>query len=169
MKKQIFTLIIFFVLISCKKEKSNYSTSQSIQKEVKATYISFGDTITAINSWSKEEMYNEFKILKKRDTIEVKFTSTISNICESNGCWIRLNLAEGKKSIIKFKNQSFFMPTNSKNREVIVKGKAYLNITTTDELREYAKKDGLSKEEIAEITEEEISFAIIADGVLMKE
>lgn len=59
------------------------------------------------------------------------------------------------------------MALNSDNREVIVEGKAYLDVVTVAELRHYAKDENATKEEIEKITEDEITFAIESNGVLM--
>jgi len=139
-----------------------------VQKEVEASYISFGDTITADNYLSKEEMYSKFQSLKKGDTIHVKFASTINKVCKKKGCWMRLDLDKSKNAMIRFKDYSFFMPLDSENKEVIVVGRAYIDIISVKQLRHYAEDEGLPKEEINKITEEEITFAIESTGVLMK-
>ncbi|HIP26843.1 MAG TPA: DUF4920 domain-containing protein [Flavobacteriaceae bacterium] len=59
------------------------------------------------------------------------------------------------------------MALNSDNREVIVEGKAYLDVVTVAELRHYTKDENATKEEIEKITEDEITFAIESNGVLM--
>ena len=60
------------------------------------------------------------------------------------------------------------MPLDSKDREVIVEGKAFVKITPVEELKHYAEDAGKSLEEIAKITEPKTEFAFEADGVLMK-
>ncbi len=176
MRKLLYILLIIIVIISCKKEGKISSEKQSVdkenlaQKEVEATkYLSFGNKITADNSLSKEEMYTKFKSLKKGDTVNVKFTSTINKVCKKKGCWMRLDLDTDKNSIVRFKDYGFFMPLNSENKEVIVSGRAYIDVITVKQLRHYAEDEGLSKEEINKITKEEITYAIESTGVLMKE
>ncbi len=112
-------------------------------------------------------MYNKFKALKQGDTIQVKFASKINKVCKKKGCWMRLDLGKGEESLVRFKDYGFFMPLNSDNREVIVNGKAYLDIVTVAQLQHYAKDEGLSQEEINKITEDEVTFAVESNGVLM--
>jgi hypothetical protein len=50
----------------------------------------------------------------------------------------------------------------------VLNGKAFKNITPVEELRHYAEDAGKSKEEIAAITEEEITFSFVADGALVE-
>ena len=162
MKKIILILILIIAFTSCKNDKKEV-------KKTTDTYVSFGDKITSENHLSKAEMYDKFKNLKKGDTIDVKFASSINKVCKKKGCWMRLDLDKGEESLVRFKDYGFFMPLNSDNREVIVSGKAYVDIVTVNELRHYAEDEGLSEEEINKITKDEVTFAIESNGVLMKE
>ncbi len=176
MKNLAFALIILSVLVSCKEEKKGSPTdrptynTKTQQKEVEEiNYISFGDIITADNFLSKEEMYTKFRSLKKGDTINVKFTSTINKVCKKKGCWMRLDLDKDENTMVRFKDYSFFMPLNSENKEVIVSGRAYIDVITVKQLRHYAKDEGLPEEEINKIIEEEITFAVESTGVLIRD
>ena len=158
MKKIVLLLAVLVVFIACKEKN---------KEDVK--YASFGDKITSENVLSKEEMYKKFKGLKKGDTIQVKFNSKINKVCKKKGCWMSLDLGKGEESLVRFKDYGFFMPLNSDDREVIVQGKAYLDVVTVAELQHYAKDENLSQEEIDKITEDEVTFAVESTGVLMVE
>lgn len=163
MKKLILLVSLLVAFISCENDKK-----ESVKTpEVKVEYVSFGDKITADNYLSKSEMYTKFKGLKKGDTIDVKFTSTINKVCKKKGCWMRLDLGKGEESLVRFKDYGFFMPLNADDREVIVAGKAFVDIVTIAELQHYAEDENASKEDIAKITEDEVTFAIQSNGVLM--
>ncbi len=164
--KKLIVLSLFITLFSCKNEKKETITKTP---EVTVKYTSFGEKITADNAISNTEMFKKFKGLKKGDTIQVKFTSKINKVCKKKGCWMRLDLGKGEESLVRFKDYGFFMPLNSDNRDVVVNGKAYLDVVTVAQLQHYAKDEGLSKEEIEKITEDEVTFAIESNGVLMVE
>ena len=102
------------------------------------------------------------------DTVNVKFTSAIKEVCVKKGCWMKLPLTEETETMVKFKDYGFFMPLDSKGKEVIVEGKAFVKITPVAELQHYAEDAGKSKEEIAKITEPKMEFSFEAKGVLMK-
>jgi hypothetical protein len=166
MKKIIVLIIAVVMFTACdnvKKENKDKS------KDLAVNYLSFGEKISSDNSMSREAMYKKFKSLKKGDTIAVKFSSKINKVCKKKGCWMRLDLGQGEESMVRFKDYGFFMPLNSDNKEVIVRGKAFVTEITVDERRHYAKDEGLSEEEINKITEPEYTFAIESDGVLMVE
>jgi hypothetical protein len=150
-------IIVLFVLLAA-------STSWS-----QAKYASFGKKITKDGAITKEQMNAKYDKLKKGDTIDVKFTSKIQDVCSKKGCWMNLDLGNNEKAFVKFKDYAFFMPLNSAGSETIVSGKAFVSITSVDELKHYAKDAGKSKAEIDKITKPEKSYGFMADGVLIKE
>ena len=160
MKKAILLFSILTVLIACKEPKKELSNK---------VYASFGEKITSDNAISKDKMLQKFKSLKKGDTIQVKFATKINKSCKKKGCWMRLDLGNNQESLVRFKDYGFFVPLNSAGKDVIVNGKAYLDVVTVAQLQHYAKDEGLSDEEINKITKDEITYAIESDGVLLVE
>jgi len=165
MKNIIIAISLLLLVIACKEAKEETQKAQIAD----VSYISFGEKITSDNSISKEEMYKKFSKLKKGDTIDVKFASSINEVCKEKGCWMKLDLGDKKESMVKFTDYGFFMPLNSDHKEVIVEGRAFVSEISVDELRHFAKDAGKSKEEIEKITAPEFSYAFEADGVLMVE
>ena len=165
MKKIVFVLSVILALVSCKNDK------KEILKTPKQTvkYASFGDKITPENALSKVEMDKKFKSLKKGDTIEVKFKTKINKSCKKKGCWMRLDLGNDDESLVRFKDYGFFVPLNAAGKEVVVHGKAYLDVVTVAQLKHYAKDEGASQEEIDKITKDQITYAVESDGVLLAE
>ena len=163
MKKVIIAFVLLISIIACKEKKN---TIQEPEKESIA-YLSFGEKITDENTISKEAMADKFDNLKKGDTINVKFTSSINEVCKTKGCW--LDLGDEKESMVRFTDYGFFMPLNADNKEVIVDGRAFVTEISVKELQHYAKDAGKTEEEIANITEPKFTYAFEADGVLMKE
>ncbi len=165
MKKIGFILLCVLTVFACKEEKEKV---EEIKKEPIA-YASFGEKISDENVVSKELAAKEFGSLKEGDTINLKFTSTINEVCTKKGCWMKLDLGNNNESMVRFKDYGFFMPLDADNKEVIVNGRAFVTKTPVEELKHYAKDSGKSEEEIAAITEPEFTFAFEADGVLLKE
>ncbi|HHE64783.1 MAG TPA: DUF4920 domain-containing protein [Bacteroidetes bacterium] len=164
--KNLFLIVSLFIsVIACTEGKKE---SQKTQSEPVA-YLSYGEKITDENSISKESMAKKFENLKEGDTIEVKFASSINEVCKAKGCWMKLDLGDEKESMVKFTDYGFFMPLNSDNKEVIVEGRAFISEVSVDELKHLAKDAGKTEEEIASITKSELSYGFEADGVLMKE
>ena len=164
MKKIFITIACLVLLITCKEQKNE---TQESQKESFA-YLSFGEKITDENVISKEVMADKFNFLQEGDTIDVKFESSINEVCKSKGCWMKLDLGEEKESMVKFTDYGFFMPLDSDNKEVIVDGRAYVTKISVKEQQHYAEDAGKTTAEIAKITEPKFTYAFEADGVLMK-
>ncbi len=159
-RKLLLLLAVLFIVISCKEKK---------EQEEAIAYASFGEKISPENVISKEEMRIYFSTMKAGDTLDLKFASTINEVCKKKGCWMKLNLGEEHESMVRFKDYGFFVPKDIDNREVVVEGKAYVTKISVDQLRHYAKDGGKSEEEIAAITKPEITYAFEAKGVLLKE
>lgn len=145
------------------------------QSKVKTTaaintndYTSFGKKFQPNKVLTDKQMLKKYKSLKKGDTVAVQFKSNIKAVCKKKGCWMQMDLTEGQKSFVKFKDYGFFVPLNADNSEAIVTGFAFVNVVSVDELRHYAKDAGKSKEEISKIKKPEVTYSFMADGVLIK-
>lgn len=165
MKKIVFVLLLCFSVLTCKKSKTK---SQDLPSEKELDYVSFGYQITSENTLTSEEMLAKFSGLKEGDTISVKFTSIIKDVCSKKGCWMKLPLNDTEEVMVRFKDYGFFIPLDTKGKEVIVNGKAFAKETSVEELRHYAEDEGRTKEEIAKITAPRVEFSFEADGVLLK-
>ena len=73
-----------------------------------------------------------------------------------------------KKRWFALRTMVFFMPLDAKGKDVIVAGKAFVTVTSVEELRHYAEDAGKSVAEIAKITSVKKEFAFEASGVLLK-
>jgi len=160
----LFALI--FLLSACKQEKKEINSNQKMI--VETVYDSFGAKISAHKFMDSNDLLAKFTTLNVGDTIPVKFTSVIDEVCSKKGCWMKLPLDDKTETMVRFKDYGFFMPLDAKGKEVIVKGKAFVKKTSVEELQHYAEDAGKSKEEIAKITTPKIAFSVIADGVLLK-
>lgn len=162
MKKIVVIAALSVVLVSCNKKEE-----ATVKSESKTTYASFGDKITADNAITKEEMLDKYKSLKKGDTLNVKLTTKINEICQNKGCWMTLDLGNEETAFVKFKGYSFFVPMNAQKRESVVEGKAFVEETSVAELKHYAEDEGKSAAEIAKITEPKTEYKFLAHGVLI--
>lgn len=164
MKKILLIVSVFLLVISCKKEDK-----KPVQKDVKTSeFASFGDKILSDNSLTASDMMLKYSALKAGDTINVKFASSINDVCSKKGCWMKLDLGNEQETMVRFKDYGFFMPLDSKGKEVIVEGKAFIKKVSVKDLKHYAEDAGKSKEEIDAITEPKLEFAFEAHGVLIK-
>lgn len=167
MKKILFILAISLVTISCNNEKKEEKTVVEVE-DVKNNYQSFGKEISDDGVLSKSEMIKKYNSLKIGDTINVKFATTVNEVCQNKGCWMNLDMNENE-AMVRFKDYGFFMPKDIAGQEIIVNGKAYIEEMSVEDQRHYAEDGGKTKEEIAAITEVKRTLAFEADGVLIPE
>jgi len=162
MKKVVYVLVAIVLVISCNKKVEEKINSSPVN------YAKFGDSISPDSAITKEVLLAKYLSLKTNDTIEVKVASTIVDVCQKKGCWMNLDLGSGKTALVRFKDYGFFVPKNASKSEVIVHGKAYVEVTPISDLKEYAKDAGKSKAAIDSIVAPETNYTFIADGVLIK-
>ena len=48
-----------------------------------------------------QEMMSKFESLKEGDTVNVKFTSKIKDVCQKKGCWMNVALENDKEYFCK--------------------------------------------------------------------
>ncbi len=162
MKKIIYVVTVLLMVASCNKKVEVKSVEEA------ASYVKFGDSISADGAISKEELLAKYEALKPTDTLDVKVLSKIVDVCQKKGCWMNIELGSGKSAFIKFKDYGFFVPKNAAESEVIIHGKAFVEVTSINDLKEYAKDAGKSKAAIDSIVAPETNYSFMADGVLIK-
>jgi len=167
MRNLLFIAAFSFVMISCNEDKKkDASTTENV--EVAMNYKSIGEKITDEKVLSKEEIQEKYKNLKPGDTVAVKFTSEVKEVCQNKGCWMKMDMGE-EEAMVKFKDYGFFMPKDLAGQEVIVEGMAFVEEMSVEEQRHYAEDAGKSADEIAAITEPKRTLSFISSGVLIPE
>ena len=107
------------------------------------------------------------KGIEGKDSMNVKLKATILEVCQKKGCWMNVDLGNGKTMMVRFKDYGFFVPKDANGRTAIMDGKAFREVITVDMLRHYAEDAGKSKEEIEKITADEERLSFEASGVLI--
>ena len=163
-RTSILASILVASLFSCTEKKTE---NQAVATSEPIDYAVFGDSIQAEDALSPEDMAAMYASLKEGDTIEVKFKSSINEVCQKKGCWMSLNLAEDKQAFVKFKDYGFFVPMNAQDKDVVVNGKAFVSIESIDDLKHYAKDAGKSHAAIDSIIAPKVTYSFMANGVLI--
>ncbi len=146
---------------SCKN-----NTNPSSQDEIGSYY---GDKIDGSKSITYEELLKRMETEKE---VEATVVGRVEGVCQTKGCWMNIvstSNPEAEEMFVKFKDYGFFMPKDIAGKDVIMRGKAFKEETTVEELRHYAEDEGMSAEEIATITEPIYELKFMADGVILKQ
>jgi len=166
--KRINILLVFFFGITILSAQNPQSENE--QSAIESTALpSFGMLIDESGMISASEMAAKYSNLKVADTLQTKFVGKVTDVCQSKGCWMRLELEDGQETMVRFKDYGFFMPKDIKGKEVIVNGLAFVEEMSVEDQRHYAKDGGKSDTEIAKITTPKKTLGFVADGVLLKE
>lgn len=165
MKSFNILLVFLVLLVGCKNKHKSSEVSENAQSE--RNFASFGKLIDYKGAIGSEVMLDQFQSLREADTLETKFSATVTDVCKSKGCWMKLNLKNGEEVMVKFKDYGFFVPMDIEGREVVVNGIAFVDNMSVEDQRHYAKDAGESPEDIKQIKEPKKTFEFEADGVLI--
>jgi hypothetical protein len=106
------------------------------------------------------------EMLKEKNEIaDITIIGVIKEVCQAKGCWMTLDLGNGEKMTIKFKDYAFFMPKDASGKQVTFTGKAFKKVISVAEQKHLAEDAGKSKKEINKITKEKLEYRFEASGV----
>lgn len=125
--------------------------------------MTFGEKISAEGAVSANELSVK---LKGAEPAEVKVMGKVVEVCKAEGCWLRMETANGPM-LIKMKDHAFLVPLTMNGKTIVAEGTATLKETSVEMLRHYAEDAGKSKEEIAAIKEPKKEISMQAKGILV--
>ena len=153
--KKLFTLTFIFALIA---------TSHLGYAQGKAKVSTFGKKIDGSNAIDASLLDRN---MQGKETINIKLKGKIKEVCQRKGCWMNIDIGDGKEMKVRFKDYGFFVPKDAAGKIVVMEGVATREETSVQELRHYAEDAGKSKEEIEKINQPEKSTSFEASGVLI--
>ena len=157
MKKGLFVVIVLAIFAAC---------SPKTVEKVEGKH--FGEAISEKGAITYDELLA--KLDKDGGVENVKVEGKVEGVCQKKGCWMTIVSDDAEKDVmfVKFKDYGFFMPLDLSGKTVVMRGNAYKETTSVDELRHYAEDNGDSEEEIAKITEPKVELKFMGDGVVVK-
>ena len=165
MKKLVLLGSIIFALSSC----GTKSNEEKVNPGVDSTAIAakFGADIDEAGAISMDSLVA--MINGGATTVEnVKVEGKINSACQTKSCWMTVDKNDGSTMRVSFKDYGFFVPKDCGGKTAVMMGRAFVDTTSIEDLRHYAKDDGKSKEEIEKITAPEYELSFEADGVIIK-
>lgn len=160
--KKLFLIsgIVLAFFASCENKKTDANTEIAA-----ASFQYFGDTITQDGAIAADQLAIQ---MKGKDSLKVKLTAAITDVCQKKGCWMNLNIGNNQTMKVSFKDYAFFVPKDAAGKTTIIEGVAFTDTTSIADLKHYAEDAGKSKEEIEKITQPEINIGFEAHGVIIK-
>lgn len=109
------------------------------------------------------------KVENGEELENVKIKAKIVEVCPKKGCWLKLELADGKTAMVKMKDYGFFLPLAAKGKTIVIEGDVKMKTTSVAELKHYAEDAKKSKEEIDAIKEPQKEVKVMAKGIVIVE
>ena len=125
--------------------------------------MTFGAKTTAAGAVAANELS---AVLAGKETAEVKVKGKVVEVCKAEGCWLRMQTANGAM-LIKMKDHAFMVPLAMNGKTIVADGTATLKETSVEMLKHYAEDAGKSKEEIEAIKEPKREIVLQAKGILV--
>jgi len=104
---------------------------------------------------------------KESSMPDAKISAKIVDVCPNKGCWLKLELPDGKQATVKMKDYGFFVPLAAKGKTVVIDGQASIKTVSVNELRHFAEDAKKSKAEIEAITQPKNEVNILAKGIVV--
>ena len=166
---QIIGFCLLLVLVACQQKAKETSTETLKQANITLAENQkpFGAPISPNGAITMTQLPSK---IKGNQEVKLKVKGEVESVCEVKGCWMRIKQANADKDgmLVRFKDYGFFVPMDIHGKTAIMEGEAKMDTTSVEELRHYAEDEGLSKEEIAQITEPEVDVVFMADGVIIE-
>lgn len=156
MKKLIFATIVLLV-------------SFDINAQPPAGYADKGDfygaKVKAKGAIPLAELVSQLE--KESSMPEAKISAKIVDVCPNKGCWLKLELPDGKQATVKMKDYGFFVPLAAKGKTVVIDGQAAIKTVSVKELKHFAEDAKKSQAEIDAITQPKTEVNILAKGIVV--
>lgn len=165
----IFSLSFIFTACSSDKNANTEATKQEVIKLGQAFTVENPKTVDQITTILKDTntVWQSIQIdgANNIDGIPAQIKGKVTEVCKISGCWLAFTTADNKQFLVTIRDKSFKLPADLENKEVIVNGGAYNNITSIEELRHEAKSKGWSQERIEQITTPVVEYQFSCSGI----
>ena len=162
---RFFTTLIIIMIIAVSCNNPQQSATHNPEKPAAATG-NFGTQVNHEEAVAADQIPGLFVT---GDTVATKVFGHISASCKHSGCWMDLDLGNDNALHVTFKDESFTIPLDAAGKNAIAEGVAVRELIPVEKLKNFAREDGKSEEEIAAITEPVYAYEFIANGVLIEE
>ena len=155
MKKMLFAAILFMAVTVNAQETPDKEKVQA------AKGVVYGKVSEEKNIVPVDQLKNKLVDEKFEGQVQGK----VVEVCQAEGCWIKIQRADGSSMMVRAKDHAFLMPANIVGKTVVIEGTAVIKEVSEEMRKHYAEDAGKSKEEIAKIkgAEKDVQFA--AKGV----
>jgi len=128
-------------------------------------YAAKGVVYGMVSPENKPVTPDEIKTRLVNNAFQGQVKAKVTDVCKAEGCWIKVQKADGTGMMVRAKDHKFLMPENIVGKTVLIEGSATVKETSEEMRRHYAEDAGKPKEEIAKIKGPEKDVQFAAKGV----
>jgi hypothetical protein len=163
MKRVIFaTAAIALLALSCQQAHKRPGSETVKPAASTGPFGQAFDTISAVPAATLTHLFTA------GDTVQAILSAPITASCKHSGCWMDLDMGGGKTVHVTFAGEAFTIPLDAAGKQAFASGTAYRELIPVETLRNYARDDGMTEEEVALITEPEYAYEFVASGVIIR-
>ncbi len=155
--KYLFTALLFITTSIYAQDSEVVRLSEPVQETV--AYEVFGSEM--IEESANQSISLTSAISDINSEVEIFIKTRITQVCKKKGCFFIATDGE-TTARVSFINYSFFVPTNSLNKDVIVRGVLTEKELTVEQAQHYAEDMG---ENSQEINAAQMEYSIVATSV----
>ena len=170
--RNIFLLVAAaIVLASCggetetRQKGQDVSTVQKIKPKIVDNSKSFGEEVTIEKAADVTRLP---MMLEGKSEAPLKLIGRVENVCQSEGCWLDLDLGNGQLLHVTFKDEAFVVPKDITGKTILMNGVASKEVIPVDMAKKIARDEGKSQTDINKITAPVIEYSYEASGVVIK-
>ena len=157
MRHTFFLGLILLSLAACQPNPSNQAPT--------IAYQYFGDSISVENPLSHLAVLDSLSL---HDSVALTFTSTITEVCQTKGCWMDVQLGN-QLMMVKFWDYAFFVPKDAAGKTAVLKGYAKKTTNSVEWLKHKAQDAGATQDSIDKITQPTFGYDFVATGVAIQQ
>ncbi|MEM6299509.1 MAG: DUF4920 domain-containing protein [Bacteroidota bacterium] len=156
-----------FLLWSCAEQKAESEVENEVMEASVSPLSFYGEKIEEDGTLSTNELQAKFEAADTTNTM--KITGTINQCCKKKGCWMTVDVGTEEELTVRFKDYGFFVPKDADGLETVMQGQLQREEISVEMRKHYAEDAGKTQEEIDAITEPEVKYTFMADGVIIKD
>ena len=88
---------------------------------------------------------DEIKNNLVNNQFEGQVKAKVTEVCKAEGCWIKVQKADGTSMMVRSKDHKFFMPENIVGKTVLIEGNATVKEVSEEMRKHYAEDGGKTK------------------------
>lgn len=167
-------MLASLLLFACNEE----TTTEEVNEE--AEVVDSAEVATGIEGYSLygpeemgsiEEAENAtdlIALMGEESEMDVMLSTTINEVCQKAGCWIKVSLNDSTDMRVYFKDH-FTIPIETGQVDCIVQGTAYYDTISVELQQHFLEDANATQEEIDAITEPKFELAFEANAIAVKE